>query len=112
MKRGGMGLTWDKAEFRRKYPCKNQRQMAVEGTVQRSGWEHGWPSSEWQREGNLDSSVSRCALCSWGPADKLVLMAMGHKAMLTASPGCLSLRGSSAFPRFYDLKLSGEGGKP
>lgn len=59
----------------------------------------------------MDSSVSCCAPCSWRPADKLVLMATGHKATLTASPGCLSLRGSSAFPRFYGLKLSGEGGK-
>ena len=39
-------------------------------------------------------------------------MAMGYKAILTAFPGCLSQRESSAFPKFYDLKLSGtEGGE-
>lgn len=33
-------------------------------------------------------------------------MVVGYKTILTASPGCLSQRGSCAFPKFYDLKLS------
>lgn len=38
-------------------------------------------------------------------------MVMGYKAILTASPGCLSQRESCAFPKFYDSKLSGDEGE-
>lgn len=69
------------------------------------------PGYERHREWNFDFSVSCCALRSWRAADKLVLMAMGYKAILTAAPGRLSQRESSAFPKFYGLKLSGERGR-
>lgn len=55
--------------------------------------------------------VSWSALHSWHPADKLILMALGYKAILTVSAGCLSQRESSACPKFYDLKLSGTEGE-
>lgn len=38
-------------------------------------------------------------------------MATGYKAILTTFPGCPSQRERSAFPKFYDLKLSGTEGE-
>lgn len=119
----GMGFVRDRDKSKRRKrrcPCENQRELlgractvlcnSRDGSLVQPGGDSSLDMN-CKETGTLIFPVSRCALHSWHPADKLVLMAMGYKAVLTVFPGCLSQRESSAFPKFYDLKVSGTKGR-